>query len=98
MTGLAVDHAGVVVGAPQVERRAGGLPAMARRARRVVMGVGLDAMNGGMHHPQMMAPGVMYQMTPGPNGMIAIPGVHSGMGGQPSSSTGKRRRREGDEG
>jgi len=81
MTGLAVDHAGVVVGAPnQVGAGRVGSPAMAHAGPGggVVMGVGLDAMNGGMHHPQMMAPGVMYQMTPGPNGMIAIPGVHSG--------------------
>ena len=78
MTGLAVDQSGVVVGGPGGSRV--GSPAMhSGPGGGVVMGVGVDAMAPGMHHPQMMAPGaVMYQMTPGPNGMIAIPGVNSG--------------------
>ena len=79
MTGLAVDHSGMVVGGPGGPGGARvGSPAMHSGPNGGVV-MGLDAMAPGMHHPQMMAPGaVMYQMTPGPNGMIAIPGVNSG--------------------
>ena len=84
MTGLAVDHSGMVVGGPGGPGGTRvGSPAMHSGPNGgVVMGVGMDGMGGGMHHPQMMAPGaVMYQYSPGPNGMIAIPGVHSGPNG-----------------